>query len=417
MKASKKELSIKSFLIVLHTIILYCIMAHDISIIYYSIAGFILGSFAFKSTLISSICVIAANLVRYTKTVSYIPLVGVLASSINNLNEANSSPIHSTTPEPIGDFQVFNGSENIPSISENITKESLFRRAENAISVQERNALLQQAKYLLSEQEQNDFLKWQHEHPELADEEDALLKWKVRKNFLEEDEIDKKNEEKELNDPETNESIKISDNLIDKIVNIVCERLKYPIIKGINKGVREFFEQNHNSNEGLFEPSYSSEGVYRSNHVEYIPLRTNRNKEDDRSSTSLLLDELPSIESPSPDENEQNPNDNADRTKKDKNTRRKPLLHVKGRFYQRDDSSSSSLIIHKESPFSIRAKQRKGLIEFMSPDKSSDSLIFREMDNKELSLGKNGNNTSDDAGSGELSDDLNGSNPKCNKSI
>ncbi|KAI5139098.1 hypothetical protein NEAUS05_2610, partial [Nematocida ausubeli] len=305
MKASKKELSIKSFLIVLHTIILYCIMAHDISIIYYSIAGFILGSFAFKSTLISSICVIAANLVRYTKTVSYIPLVGVLASSINNLNEANSSPIHSTTPEPIGDFQVFNGSENIPSISENITKESLFRRAENAISVQERNALLQQAKYLLSEQEQNDFLKWQHEHPELADEEDALLKWKVRKNFLEEDEIDKKNEEKELNDPETNESIKISDNLIDKIVNIVCERLKYPIIKGINKGVREFFEQNHNSNEGLFEPSYSSEGVYRSNHVEYIPLRTNRNKEDDRSSTSLLLDELPSIESPSPDENEQ----------------------------------------------------------------------------------------------------------------
>ncbi|KAI5160361.1 hypothetical protein NEAUS03_1115 [Nematocida ausubeli] len=405
MKASKKELSIKSFLIIIHTIILYCIMAHDISIIYYSIAGFIVGSFAFKSTLISSICVIAANLVRYTKTVSYIPLVGVLASSINNLNETNSNVIHSTIPESTGD-SVINGNENIPSISENITKESLFRRAENAISVQERNTLLQQIKDLLSEQERNDFLKWQLEYPELAYEEDALLKWKVRKNFLEEDEIDNKSEEQELNDSETNESIKISDKLIDKIANLVCKKLNYPIVMGINRGIRGFLERNRTIN-----------GEYLNlNYLEDIPLGMNYNKEDDRSSTSRLLDELPSIESPSPDENEQNPSDNEKRIKKDKNIRRKPLSHVTGRFYQRDDSSSSSEVIYKESPFSIREKQRRGLIEFMSPDKSSDSSIRLEL-LKRQSLRKNGNNTSDDADSNELPDDLNGSNPKCDKSI
>ncbi|EIJ89288.1 hypothetical protein NEPAR06_0785 [Nematocida parisii] len=84
MKTFSKNLTIKLILTITHMGLLYIIMFMEKGKWYYSLIALIVGTFAFKSVAIAGAAVLSANFVRYSSSMTSLPMIGIVASSISD---------------------------------------------------------------------------------------------------------------------------------------------------------------------------------------------------------------------------------------------------------------------------------------------------------------------------------------------
>ncbi|OAG31487.1 hypothetical protein NEIG_00787 [Nematocida sp. ERTm5] len=84
MKTFSKNLTIKLILTIAHMGLLYIIMFMERGKWHCSLIALIAGTFAFKSVAIAGAAVLSANFVRYSSSMTTLPMIGIVASSISD---------------------------------------------------------------------------------------------------------------------------------------------------------------------------------------------------------------------------------------------------------------------------------------------------------------------------------------------
>ncbi|KAI5182839.1 hypothetical protein NEIRO03_0481 [Nematocida sp. AWRm78] len=84
MKTFSKNLTIKLILTIVHMGLLYIIMFMERGKLHCSLIALIAGTFAFKSVAIAGAAVLSANFVRYSSSMTTLPMIGIVASSISD---------------------------------------------------------------------------------------------------------------------------------------------------------------------------------------------------------------------------------------------------------------------------------------------------------------------------------------------